>query len=162
MGGALKVTVPVCQIQTPPYQPPQMCGTHCLPFVRFDLQSTASLLPYIRGLIPLWWDAVVADWEREHGIPPGTADLPVLLQHASLIESAVGIEKSVFSPELLRQWLAGASGELAPVNAVRSTRPISTFYIVLCVRSIVSASRFQLVVCHLCGTLQSTTRNVMP
>lgn len=63
---------------------------------------------------------MVADWEREHGSQPRTADLSVLLQHASMIESAVGIEKSVFSPDLLRQWLAGESGELAPVNAVRS------------------------------------------
>lgn len=78
-----------------------------------------DLTQYLRILMPPWWIAVVADWESKHGIPPKMADLPALLQHASMIESTEGIEKSVFSPDSLKQWLAGDAGELAPVNAVR-------------------------------------------
>ena len=61
---------------------------------------------------------MVADWERQHGVLPSLVDLPALQQLASATAEAEGVADGVFASAMLEQWLAGAAGELPPVNAV--------------------------------------------
>ena len=64
---------------------------------------------------------MVADWERENGSPPQLADLPALQQQVASTAAREGVPDSIFALDMLQQWLAGGAGELAPVNAVRTT-----------------------------------------